>query len=80
MAETQETKIRRGQAYNLAIADAINAGKQDSPKYIYKKFIYYLQLADIVQGSDLDLIQTVINEPSFDEIIKKLQEVFKNEK
>ena len=79
MAETQETKIRKGQAYNLAIADAIHAGETNNPKYIYKRFIYYHQLADVVQGSDFDLIQQVIDSPDFDKVIKLLVEVF-NEK
>lgn len=69
---TQEDKIRRGQAYNLAIADAIENGKQDNPKYIYRKFIYYYQLADIVQGSDFDLIQKVIDSKDFDKVIKEI--------
>lgn len=74
---TQEEKIRRGQAYNLAVADAIHNSQENSPKYIYKRFIYFHQLADVVQGSDFELIQQVIDSPDFDKVIKLLEEAFK---
>lgn len=73
--DNQEMKIRKGQAYNLAILDAVNASQANNPKYIYKKFLYYYQLADIVQGSDLDLIQEVIDTKDFDKVMKMLNEV-----
>lgn len=73
----QEMKIRRGQAFNLAVNDAVARGQENNPKYIYKKFIYYYHLADIVQGSDLDLIQKVIDNKDFDLVIKLLSEVMK---
>jgi hypothetical protein len=74
--ESQETKIRRGQAFNLAVNDSIAKGESGNPKYIYRQFIYYYNLADIVQGSDLDMIQQVLNNPDFDKAIKQLQTVF----
>ena len=75
--ETQETKIRKGQAFNLAVADAIHNGETNSPKYIYKKFIYYHSLADVVQGSDIDMIQEVVDSKDFDQVMKLLQETMK---
>ncbi len=75
--ETQETKIRRGQAFNLAVNDSISLRKQKDVKYIYQQFIYYYNLAEIVQSSDLDMIQEVLNKPDFAEAIKKLQEAYK---
>ncbi len=77
MADTQETKIRRGQAFNLSVNDAVHNGQENNPKYIYKRFIYYYTLADIVQGSDLDMIQQVIDSKDFDQIIKQLKEISK---
>jgi hypothetical protein len=75
--ESQETKIRKGQAFNLAVNDAINSGKQSDPRYIYQQFIYYHNLADIVQGSDLDMIQQVLNNPNFDKAVQQLREAAK---
>lgn len=72
--DSQETKIRKGQAFNLAINDAISKSRQHDPKYIYQQFIYYYNLADIVQGSDLDIIQEVLNKPEFDKAIEQLKE------
>ena len=77
MADSQETKIRKGQSFNLAVADAIQAGESNNPKYIYRKFIYYYSLGDAIQGSDIDLIQEVIDSPTFDKAIKTLQEALK---
>lgn len=73
--ESQESKIRKGQAYNLAVNDAISKGQQNDPKYIYQQFIYYHSLADIVQGSDLDMIAEVLNKPDFLSAVKRLKEV-----
>lgn len=67
-------KIRKGQAFNLAVNDAINSQRANDPKYIYQQFIYYYNLADIVQGSDLDMIQEVLNKPEFNQAIKSLKE------
>lgn len=75
--ESQETKIRRGQAFNLAVNDAIASGEARNPKYIYQQFIYYYNLADIVQGSDLDMIASVLNNPNFDKAIQQLRESVK---
>ena len=75
--DSQETKIRKGQAYNLSINDAVHNGKENDPKYIYKRFVYYYTLADVVQGSDLEMIQEVIDNKDFDKVIKQLSEVMK---
>lgn len=77
MADTQENKIRKGQAFNLAVNDAVTKGRENDPTYIYKRFVYYYDLAAIVQGSDLDLIQQVINSKDFDKVMKELREVMK---
>ena len=71
------TGAKKGQAVNLAIHDAVKHGEENNPKYIYKKYIYYLQLADIITGSDTDLIQQVIDSPDFDKVVKALAEAFK---
>lgn len=73
--DTQETKIRKGQAFNLAVNDAVHNNVADSPKYIYKRFVYYYTLAEVVQGSDIDMIQEVINNKDFDLIINKIKAV-----
>lgn len=70
-------RAQRGQAMNLAVHDAIENKQENNPKYIYKKYIYYLQLGDILQGSDTDLIQQVIDSKDFDKVIKSLIEVMK---
>ena len=77
MADTQETKIRKGQSFNLAIHDAVHNGQETNPQYIYRRFVYYYSLGDAIQGSDLDMIQTVIDDKDFDKVIKQLTETLK---
>lgn len=74
--DTQETKIRKGQAFNLAVNDAISSESQNDVKYIYKRFLYYYNLAEIVQGSDIDLIQTAINNKEFDSMTQQIKALF----
>lgn len=75
--ESQETKIRKGQAFNLAVNDAVANKQECSPKYIYRRFVYYYSLGDALQGSDMDMIQEVIDSPTFDKAIEKLKEALK---
>lgn len=75
--ETQETKIRKGQAINLAINDAVHNSRECDIKYIYKKFVVYQNLIEMLQGSDHDLIQDVVDSSDFDKamiMIKKAME------
>lgn len=71
------TGARKGQAYNLAVHDAIHHGQENNPKYIYQKFIYYYSIGDALQGSNIEMIQEVIDNSSFDELINKLKEALK---
>ena len=75
--DTQETKIRKGQSYNLAMADAIHNNRENDVKHIYKRFIFYYELGGILQGSDLDMIQEVVDSPDLEKIMKQLKEVMK---
>lgn len=75
MAESQETKIRRGQAFNLAIHDAIANDQECNPQYIYRRFVFYYSLGDALQGSDMDMIQEVIDNKDFDKVMKDLRGV-----
>lgn len=71
------TGARKGQAYNLAVHDAVHHGEENNPGYIYKKFVYYYAIGDAIQGSDIEMIQEVINNSSFDDLIKQLKEALK---
>jgi len=73
----QSKKVAAGQAINLAVHDALHNKKENDPGYIYKKFMYYHKLAAILQGSDMDLIQEVINNKKFDKVMADLEEALK---
>jgi len=77
MAGYDVSGARKGQAYNLAVHDAVHHGEENNPGYIYKKFVYYYTLGDTLQGSDLEMIQEVVANKNFDDVIKKLGEVMK---
>lgn len=71
--ESQETKIRKGQAFNLAVNNAIARNQENDAKYIFQQFIYYYELAGVVQSSDLDMIHEVLNKPDFMAAIEQLK-------
>lgn len=66
-----------GQAINLAAADARQQNRESDVNYIYKRFVFWSVLCEAIQSSDVDEIQEVINNSSFDELIKKLKEMLK---
>ena len=68
---------RKGQAFNLAVHDAVHHGEENNPGYIYKKFVYYYTIGDALQGSDIDMIQEVIALKDFDSLISNLKEMLK---
>lgn len=77
MATYDNTAVRKGQAFNLAVHDAVHANQAENPKYIYKKFIYYYSIGDALQGSDMAMIQEVVDNRNFDDLIGKLKEALK---
>lgn len=71
--DSHESKIRRGQAFNLAVNDAISAENQNNPKYIFQQYLYYYNLADILQSNDLNMVQEVLDKPDFNEAVEQLR-------
>jgi len=71
--ESQETKIRKGQAFNLAVNTAIARNEESNAKYIFQQFIYYYELAGLVQSSDLGMIVEVLDKPDFMAAITELK-------
>lgn len=57
---SQEDKIRRGQAYNLAVQAAIAAGNATDNKEIFAFFTYYYELGKICQTYSMEEIKRVI--------------------
>ena len=47
--DNHELKIRKGQAYNLAVAAAISKGKATDPKEIFALFQFYYNMGDVLQ-------------------------------
>lgn len=71
------TAMAKGQATNLAAADARKNNRESDVKYIYQRHVFWLTVCEALQGSDLEMIQEVINNKDFDKVIKQLTEVLK---
>ncbi len=61
MSTDYNVRAAKGQAFNLAVHDAIALGKQEDVKYILTKYVKYYKLSDTVQGISVDEIYTEIN-------------------
>ena len=72
MSNDRDDAIKRGQAYNLAIATACAAGKQDDNKYIMLQFIRHLEFSKLLQKCNLDELNIALDNPIFVEKIKEL--------
>ena len=57
---SQEDKIRRGQAYNLAVAAAIQEGKATDKKEIFSYFNFYYELGKLCQTYSMDEIKELL--------------------
>jgi len=55
-----DQKARRGQALNLAVADALANKKGDDTNYILSKYVQYHDLSAMVQGLTIEAIKDAI--------------------
>lgn len=62
MGDNYELKVRKGQAFNLAVADAVQRGKQDDTKYIYQRFIRYFELGALLQEATIEELREALGE------------------
>lgn len=58
--DNQEVKIRKGQALNLAVAQAIHEEKTEDTKYVYSLFVKYYEMAALLQSSSIEDIKEAI--------------------
>lgn len=57
---SQEEKIRRGQAFNLAVSAAITEGKATDKKEIFSFFTFYYELSKLAQTYSIEEIEEYI--------------------
>jgi len=60
--DSTETKIRKGQAMNLAVSWAIQEGKSQDTKEIYKKALYFIDIINIFQEATIEELTEILNE------------------
>lgn len=70
--EDNQIAIKKGQAYNLAVASACAAGKQDDNEYIIKQYLRHLQFAALVQKATTEQLVTIVQNPTTIQLIKEL--------
>jgi hypothetical protein len=75
--DSQELKIRKGQAYNCAITSAAALGKLDDTKFICKEFLRHLQFANFLQKARVEDLVTALDNPEFVGILNNLEEHLK---
>lgn len=66
-----------GQSINLAAADARKHDRESDPAYIYKRYVFWSTLCDAIQSADVEMIQEVIDNRDFNDLITRLKEVLK---
>lgn len=61
MTTDYNNRAARGQAYNLAVNDAIANGKSEDTYYISRKFIHYYNLGSLFQEIDIEDLKKELN-------------------
>lgn len=69
-----------GQAINLAAADARETGNLYDINYLYERFVFWEYFCEMIQGSDAQMIQEVINSKDFDAGMTLLKKAFEEKK
>lgn len=54
MSTDYNLRAAKGQAFNLAVHDAIACGKAGEREYIFSKYLEYYELGQLIQNSDLE--------------------------
>ncbi len=67
-----EQAARRGQAYNLAVQEAIHKGDIDDLEKVFGYFYKHLQLAAVVQKADPEELANVAKCPRIIELFKEI--------
>lgn len=73
-----ELKIRKGQAYNLAVMTACAEGKSQDSEYIAKQFLRHMEFANLLQKTNLEQLENIIMNPKTVELLKNLDENLNN--
>ncbi len=64
-----------GQAINLAAADARQCDRESDVKYIFKRFVFWTNVCELIQSSDLAELQLVLDDPKLDDLMRQLGEL-----
>jgi hypothetical protein len=75
--DDREMKMRKGQAYNLAVSTAIAEGKHNDNEYIVKQFLRHLQFASLLQKATPEQLTEVTKTESMIALMKQLDEEVK---
>jgi len=75
--DSQELKIRKGQAYNCAINSAAALGKLNDTKFICKEFLRHLQFANFLQKTRVEDLVNALDSPEFLSLLNNVDEHLK---
>ena len=72
--------MAKGQAINLAAADAREHNRESDVKYIYSRYVWWLHLCELIQNSPLEEVQTVVDSKDLDKALKQITELMEKVK
>ena len=67
-------RAAKGQAYNLAIQEAIAANKINDKEFIVGRFLLHMKFAALLQKADPTQLAIIIKNPTFLDLLKQLDE------
>lgn len=72
-----EAKIRKAQAFNLAVSTAISEGKVLDNEYIFKQTFRYMELLEIIQEGNKDHLVSLVKAEPMLKLLEQLKEMSK---
>jgi len=76
--KSQEEKVRRGQATNLAVSQAIEEGRGLDVKRIFELFYFYYEVSKSLQSSDPETLAIQAGKPELVAATKKFKEILES--
>lgn len=69
-----DTKIRKGQAYNNAMEDARHAARMGDMRYIVQRYMYHLETAALFQKASTTELGVIVDKPELVALFQKFHE------
>lgn len=68
-------RAAKGQAINLAVQTAIAKGEEQNLKFIFKEYLRYLQIANVIQGSKESDLVAALEDKNLNKLLDSIKEL-----